>query len=251
MEVHHHPDLHHKRRPWKEYVLEYLMIFLAVMTGFFAESYREHLSDHAKEYEYMESLVRDLAADTIALKAGFPVKEARVQAIDSVFLFFESYPDPKTIPFNVYKSIRRTWWDRLYTRNTGTINQLKNAGGLRLIRKQKVRDSLAAYDWLWGRLDYYKDVYFTNQQLGGALIEKLVNANDLIHSYRLNKSGSRLFSSLSDSSVIRINTTGLNEFLNFLNRQKVTTRQDEERFRQLEKNAAVLIKMIKKEYDLE
>src|SRR5882724_5050747 len=105
MEVHHHPDLHHTPKPWKDYLLEYLMIFLAVMTGFFAGSYREHLADRGKEDEYMESLVRDLAADTVSLKAGFPVKEARIVAIDTVFLFFESHPEPKTIPFNVYKNI--------------------------------------------------------------------------------------------------------------------------------------------------
>jgi hypothetical protein len=34
MEVHHHPDLHHKPKPWKEYFLEFLMIFLAVTMGF-------------------------------------------------------------------------------------------------------------------------------------------------------------------------------------------------------------------------
>ena len=34
MEVHHHPDLHHKRKKFKEYFLEFLMIFLAVTLGF-------------------------------------------------------------------------------------------------------------------------------------------------------------------------------------------------------------------------
>ena len=34
MEVHHHPDLHHKPKKWKEYFLEFLMIFLAVTMGF-------------------------------------------------------------------------------------------------------------------------------------------------------------------------------------------------------------------------
>ncbi|MEI8059700.1 MAG: hypothetical protein WCG67_06035, partial [Ferruginibacter sp.] len=28
MEVHHHPHLHHKPKHWKEYFLEFLMIFL-------------------------------------------------------------------------------------------------------------------------------------------------------------------------------------------------------------------------------
>jgi hypothetical protein len=227
------------------------MIFLAVMMGFFAESLREHIADHEREQQYMESLARDLALDTVALKAGFPVKEQRLAAIDSVFLFFESHPDPKTIPFNIYRNIRRTWWDRLYTRNTGTINQLKNAGGLRLIRKADVRDSLATYDWLWGRLDYYKDVYYTNQQLGGTMVEKLVNANDLIRSYRLNSSGKQIFPSLSASSIIRINTANLNEYLNFLERQKITTIQDEQNFKRLEGKAILLIKMIKREYELE
>src|SRR5882762_7711543 len=64
MEVHHHPDLHHKPKPWKEYLLEYLMIFLAVMTGFFAESLREHIGDRSKEKEYLISLVAELKSDT-------------------------------------------------------------------------------------------------------------------------------------------------------------------------------------------
>jgi len=63
MEVHHHPDLHHKRKHFKEYFLEFLMIFLAVTLGFFAESLREHLNDQTKEKEYIHSLIADLKGD--------------------------------------------------------------------------------------------------------------------------------------------------------------------------------------------
>ena len=45
MEVHHHPQLTHQPKPWKEYLLEGLMIFIAVTLGFFAENLREHISD--------------------------------------------------------------------------------------------------------------------------------------------------------------------------------------------------------------
>jgi len=38
MEVHHHPDPHHKKKHLKEYFLEFLMIFLAVSMGFVAEN---------------------------------------------------------------------------------------------------------------------------------------------------------------------------------------------------------------------
>lgn len=45
MEVHHHPDLHHKPKKRKEYFLEFLMIFLAVTMGFIAENVREHFAE--------------------------------------------------------------------------------------------------------------------------------------------------------------------------------------------------------------
>jgi len=37
MEVH-HPHLHHKPKKWKEYFLEFSMIFIAVTPGFLAEN---------------------------------------------------------------------------------------------------------------------------------------------------------------------------------------------------------------------
>jgi hypothetical protein len=64
MEVHHHPDVHHKRKKFKEYFFEFLMIFLAVTLGFFAEGLREHIGDRTKEKEYMTSLVQELKYDT-------------------------------------------------------------------------------------------------------------------------------------------------------------------------------------------
>jgi len=40
MEVHHHRDLHHKKKNVKEYFLEFLMIFLAVTMAFIGENMR-------------------------------------------------------------------------------------------------------------------------------------------------------------------------------------------------------------------
>jgi hypothetical protein len=49
MEVHHHPEL--EKKGLKEYVLEGLMIFLAVMMGFVAENIRENISEHKRAAE--------------------------------------------------------------------------------------------------------------------------------------------------------------------------------------------------------
>jgi len=63
MEVHHHPDLDQKKKNFKEYLLEFLMIFLAVTLGFFAESLREHIVDKARERQYIKSFYTDLQSD--------------------------------------------------------------------------------------------------------------------------------------------------------------------------------------------
>src|ERR1700759_5616034 len=63
MEVHHHPKV--EKKNFKEYFLEFLMIFLAVTLGFFAENVREHLGDASKETEYMSAMFEELKSDTV------------------------------------------------------------------------------------------------------------------------------------------------------------------------------------------
>ena len=84
MEVHHHPDLHHKPKKWKEYLLEFLMIFLAVTMGFFAESLREHLSDKRIEREYIVSFVEDLKQDTAMFSQIIPLAENNIKGVDTL-----------------------------------------------------------------------------------------------------------------------------------------------------------------------
>src|SRR3954452_22127443 len=58
MEVHHHP--HVEKKNFKEYLLEGLMIFLAVTMGFFAENIREHFADVRIEKEYLSTYKQQL-----------------------------------------------------------------------------------------------------------------------------------------------------------------------------------------------
>ena len=58
MEVHHHP--HVGKKNIKEYLLEGLMIFLAVSMGFIAENIRENIIEHEIEKRNMEIIVDNL-----------------------------------------------------------------------------------------------------------------------------------------------------------------------------------------------
>ena len=66
MEVHHHPEV--EKKGFKEYLLEGLMIFVAVMMGFFAESIRENITNREHAGQLTMQLVTELKSDTSLLR---------------------------------------------------------------------------------------------------------------------------------------------------------------------------------------
>src|ERR1700761_4886336 len=145
MEVHHHPDLHHKEKPWKEYLLEYLMIFLAVMTGFFAESYREHISERSKEYEYAVNIKKDLVNDTLNLNIWLPSLYTRVTEFDSLITYLET-PGPVKNGSDMYFLARVATRNSIFEPNDNTILEMKSSGNLRLIRNREIVNNLMDFE---------------------------------------------------------------------------------------------------------
>ncbi|SRR5258705_9443404 len=141
MEVHHHPKVEKKK--FKEYFLEFLMIFIAVTLGFFAESYREYLNDRSKEKEYIQSFIQDLASDTSQIDNLLGGYARKHKAMDTLLSELKK-PASLNHPDLLYKYL-------MYNKNVsflqpadGTLEQLKN-GGLRLIRNHAISDSIIAY----------------------------------------------------------------------------------------------------------
>ncbi len=260
MEVHAHthpstlrqtPGSGHKKK-WTHYFWEFIMLFLAVFCGFLAENLREHKVEHHREKQYMESLITDLIADTAHLNEGFPRKEERIAAIDSLFDYFYLHRDKKIIPASVHNLMRRSSWDRAYDRNNITMTQLKNAGNMRLIRKKNVADSILSYDFLWERADsYYKQTYWSNSGIINDYIKKIISDYSLLQYYKVNNSNAARLEGEAAGISLTINTTLLLEYMNQLHKLKVTIVQDKEFYRDIEKSAERLINLIKKEYHLE
>ena len=88
MEVHHHPKV--QKKNFKEYFLEFFMIFLAVSLGFFAEQIREDFADHSREKEYMKSMIEDLKSDTVLLSSNIRLRQQRNEMIDSLIYLLTS-----------------------------------------------------------------------------------------------------------------------------------------------------------------
>ncbi|HET7002693.1 MAG TPA: hypothetical protein VFI33_15320 [Puia sp.] len=147
MEVHHHADLHHKKKHFREYFLEFLMIFLAVTLGFLAENLREHITNRAKEKEYISGFIRNLQDDTSVMRHVIDFDSVQVGKID-IFLRLR-HADMKldSNRKNFYFLAYNTFYNSAsFTSNNATLQQLKSTGDFRLIKKDHVSDSLSKYD---------------------------------------------------------------------------------------------------------
>jgi len=148
MEVHHHPDLHHQPKKWKEYFLEFIMIFLAVTMGFIAEGLREHLADKSKEKEFMVSLKEDLISDTIQLHYILPASDIQFNNLDSLYFLLKAAAEGK--PYDIhrlyYLNFTYGFGLIMFTPDNRTLSEIKNVGAFSLITNKASRDSITSYD---------------------------------------------------------------------------------------------------------
>ena len=86
MEVHHHPVPHKagEKKNFKEYLLEGLMIFIAVTMGFFAETIRESLVEKNQARSYIGSLDKDISNDVQVLPKLIQYQTLQIKLADSL-----------------------------------------------------------------------------------------------------------------------------------------------------------------------
>jgi hypothetical protein len=144
MEVHHHPEVHHKKKHFREYFLEFLMIFLAVVLGFLAENLREHISEKERAEVFAQSLAADFRQDTASLHQLMYYTKEKINKIDSLDFYLHA-PRNQTNNYSLYNIIIYTISTFQLDNINGTYEQIKNSGSLRFFHQSLV-DSLNGYD---------------------------------------------------------------------------------------------------------
>ncbi len=134
-----------KKKNWKSYFKEFFMLFLAVFCGFLAENYRESLSAKKIEKEYILSLIEDLKTDTTNLSLYITFRKEKSVLMDSLAEMMLS--SQRNLYGNqIYFLARQVFNEQAFFYSDGTIQQLKNAGNLRLLRKRNVVNALLTYE---------------------------------------------------------------------------------------------------------
>ncbi len=244
MDVQHHPEV--EKKGLKEYILEGLMIFMAVTMGFFAEGLREHISDKAKETEYVVSLKQDLQHDTANLAQQTHFINLKIIRMDSLILLLNKNSLSANETNDAYFYARVATRKPNFEVTDRTVVQLKSAGTFRLIKNEGLVSRILEYQ--------QQDDSYTANSLNDVtergflypFISKIFDAN--------------VFQTMVDSTNIIHRTTGIhyikkadkefiNQFIYYIHQLKSSFIVEKEVLVDMKKRAGDMIEIINKDYN--
>jgi hypothetical protein len=173
MEIHQHTKnpAGHKENKWSHRFWEFFMLFLAITLGFFVDNQREHYLEGKREKRYMHMMIDDLRADIKENNRNDSARLIRQNKLDTLINLLGNKITPDKTN-DLYRLVIETDSYESFLRNSRTIQELKNAGGMRMIANKDVSAFIIEYDNFitaevdWNnkteasRIDYYKQIRF-------------------------------------------------------------------------------------------
>ena len=256
MEVHAHS--HTARKKWTHYFWEFLMLFLAVSLGFYAENTRETIL-HKKEVKtQLNAMLSDLQSDislfdsvTVRNSYGAEMSDSLVELLHTdITNTTEIYFKARAVTANV----------GYYYTNSKSFDQLKAAGLLRYIKNKSLLDSIgtyyASFQWLANQIDLLRlkldEIHKGNTRLFNSYVfQQMLMDIKIVAALgaggqRTNINRPLVKPSLLSTDANDINTVSMN-YHYYSTTIKFYTRNA----MALKNRAARLMEIIKKEYHLE
>ena len=135
-----------QNKPLRVYFYEGLMIFFAVSLGFIAENIRDTIAERNKERVLMESIITNLKIDTAALNVVIEGNLKKNRVFDSLIVLANEDLNDTVIRKQFYGFFIAGTYMSLFLPSDAAIVQIKTDGGLGLISKKGVADSILNYD---------------------------------------------------------------------------------------------------------
>ena len=244
MEVHAHS--HTARKKWTHYLWEFLMLFFAVFCGFLAEYQLEHVIEHQREQKYAESLIQDLETDTVHLEAYINLRKEKRIMMDSLMLLL-STDKHKQFGNEAYFFARHVFSGPPFISTDETMQQLKNAGNLRLIKNENIINNILAYDALVKELKEWDEsdtrIRTTFREIGGSVF----NANEL---YKAMDSNFKFVRPTSNPQLITDNPVAINNVAFQVQYISLSSLGNTQRGKALKEKAEKLIELLKHQYHI-
>lgn len=142
MDVHHPHHLHQKKR-WAEYAAEFLVLFIAVTLGYMAENIRETRIEKHREVAYLTNVHQDIQFDLQNIESVMESNRTRLAAIDSMIGSLEA---GTLRTADIYYYVRNLALRATFESSQAGFDQIKAAGGLRLIRNERIVSGIHEYE---------------------------------------------------------------------------------------------------------
>jgi hypothetical protein len=144
MEVHHHPHVPNNPKPWKEYLIEGLMIFVAVTLGYGAENVREHYINKHKGIISVQNLYKDLKDDSLSYKNSIKNRSFQDSCFEVISNLFDENKIKNEIP-TVYAAHSSISLRMIPSMNTMALDQIKSSGALNYIEDDELKEMIQSY----------------------------------------------------------------------------------------------------------
>jgi len=142
MEVHHHPKI--EKKNFKEYLLEGLMIFLAVTLGFFAENIREHITEERNANQFLQTYRNELLQQQQQIIIFENRFKDKLLVCDSIVEIYYNGEENKKLDYLAASALKAKGIINIPF-NTSSYEQMVSSGALRYIMNADLRDSIASY----------------------------------------------------------------------------------------------------------
>jgi hypothetical protein len=154
MEVH-HSHHHGQKKKIKEYFLEFLMLFIAVTLGFFAENLREKQIEQHREISYLKNVHEDLRLDFKRIDSVINTNSNRLRILDTMY---QSIKDNSLTNEDAYYYIRNLVLRATFESSHIGFDQIKSAGGFRMIKDDAITSGIQEYETLLNSLEKLENV---------------------------------------------------------------------------------------------
>ena len=241
MEVHHHTHSSHGKKTWKDYFWEFLMLFLAVFCGFLAEYQLEHKIEKDRSKQYIRSFYDDLHANLPSFSRILEVNEEKTASFSNIFLCYDSISTNMANTTCLTHMLKKAQYFITLALADGTVEQLKNAGGLRLLDKED-RDSIIAYDQYTRNYGDWEATAMQHSQ------DNVRNTFDLLGNFEVNKFLYTDSISVYKTPLYSPDKNSVNKMFNVLYRYRQNIRRQSQWMISLNKQTDGLIKYFNSKY---
>jgi len=176
-----------KINQWKEYAIQFILIFLAVTLGFVADNIRENIAEKKIARQNLVDYKNDLIQHELMYSAYIKRLPRIAAKYDSIVSIFYNKNENKELTV-LSRLLLEGQLNLVIEINTPTYEQLINSGSMRFIENKNLKGSISGYN---NKIDYlinYNDRMINTQNNLAGELGKIVDVHDFWSTQRIGTS---------------------------------------------------------------